>query len=166
MKHRHHWYWLLVLTLLSPCARAAEIDAAAPDFVLPTLKQERVQLGALKGKVVYLDFWASWCGPCRKTFPWMNQMQNKYAKDGLQIVAVNLDESRTQAEEFLAKIPPEFQILLDPQRKISKLYRIKGVPMSFVIDRKGVLRAVHLGTAPEHFVEVEAQLQQLLGETN
>lgn len=141
---------------------AGEVGQPAPEFALPNLKQESVALSGLKGKVVYLDFWASWCGPCRKTFPWMNQINAKYAKDGLEIVAVSVDQDRGAAEQFLVKYPPEFQILLDQTRKIAKLYKVKGVPTSFLIDREGVVRHSHLGMNEEHFAEVEAELQGLL----
>ncbi len=159
------WLWRVLAAGVLTCSLAAtgaDIGQAAPEFALPTLKQEDVQLTAFKGKVVYLDFWASWCGPCRKTFPWMNQINAKYAQEGLQILAVSVDQDRAAAEKFLAQYPPEFQILLDQTRKIAKLYGVKGVPTSFLIDRDGVLRHSHLGMNEAHFAEVEAELQGLL----
>jgi cytochrome c biogenesis protein CcmG, thiol:disulfide interchange protein DsbE len=155
---------LLVTALIAfglPLRFAMAAEPAA-DFALPTLNDEAVQFSTLKGKVVYLDFWASWCAPCRKTFPWMNEMHRKYAAQGLQIVAINVDKNRADAEDFLKKIPAEFEIVLDPKRTTTKLYKVKGVPTAFIIDREGNIQSNHVGMAPEHFAVLEAEIKNLL----
>jgi thiol-disulfide isomerase/thioredoxin len=98
-----------------------------------------------EGKVVVVDFWASWCVPCRRSFPWMNTMTEKYADDGLVIVAVNLDKDRAAADAFLAEIPADFEIEFDPDATIAREYGVEAMPSSLVFGRDGKLVARHLG---------------------
>ena len=101
---------LCAATTLTTAVLAAD---SAPDFKLPSAKG-MVELSKMKGKVVYVDFWASWCTPCRKSFPWMNDLHKKYKDQGLEVVAVNLDKSRAPIDEFLKKTPADFTIAYDP----------------------------------------------------
>ncbi|MFK8020627.1 MAG: TlpA family protein disulfide reductase [Pseudomonadales bacterium] len=101
-------------------------------------------LATYKGKVVYLDFWASWCGPCRATFPLMNELQQRYPDD-LAVIAVNLDHKRADAERFLKKLPASFQILYDPQGELAAQYELPGMPTSFYFDREGNAAGRHVG---------------------
>lgn len=117
------------------------------------------------GKVVIVDFWASWCGPCRRSFPWMNAMIEKYADDGLVIVAVNLDKDRAAADTFLAEIPARFEIEFDPEASIAQEYGVEAMPSSFVFGRDGELVARHLGFKIKKQDEYEAVLVELLGDT-
>lgn len=142
---------LLALMLLL----AAPVVTNAAD---PTL-----DLIQYRGKVVYLDFWASWCKPCRHSFPWMNSMQQKYAADGLVIVAVNLDEQRADADRFLKEIPADFTILYDPEGKLGEQYAIIGMPSSFLIGRDGQVVKSHQGFYDESPVEYETEIRALLG---
>lgn len=116
------------------------------------------------GKVVIVDFWASWCVPCRRSFPWMNAMIEKYADDGLVIVAVNLDKDRAAAEAFLADIPANFEIEFDPEASIAREYGVEAMPNSFVFGRDGELVARHLGFKVKNQDEYEAVLVKALGE--
>jgi thiol-disulfide isomerase/thioredoxin len=145
--------------LSAHAAHAAQTGQPAPDFSLPGLKGD-VTLSQLKGKVVYLDFWASWCVPCRKTFPWMNEMTKKYGKDGFEVVAINLDKKREDADGFLAKIPAEFTVALDQQGAAAKLYELQGMPSSFIIDRSGVVQVAHKGFKDGQQDELEAQIKK------
>jgi cytochrome c biogenesis protein CcmG, thiol:disulfide interchange protein DsbE len=153
---------VLAFLFFAPQTWSAEVGKPAPDFTLADSKQENLHLDGLKGKVVYLDFWASWCGPCRETFPWMNQMHAKYAKEGLAIVAVNLDQRKEEMDRFLAKFPAEFTVVLDTQRKVGRLYGINALPMSFLIDREGVVRAHYLGAGKDHAQTAEAGIKSAL----
>jgi cytochrome c biogenesis protein CcmG, thiol:disulfide interchange protein DsbE len=99
----------------------------------------------LRGKVVYVDFWASWCGPCRKSFPWMSELQQRHAAEGLQVVAVNVDEKREDAVAFLAKVPARFTIAYDPAGATPKAYGVKGMPSSALVGRDGQLLWMHTG---------------------
>ena len=91
-----------------PSCRGPEAGQPAPAFALPNAKGDTFVLERMRGKVVYVDFWASWCGPCRRSFPWMNEMQQKYGEQGLVIVGVNVDKKRSDADRFLAQLPATF----------------------------------------------------------
>lgn len=121
-----------------------------------------VSLSSLKGKVVYVDFWASWCGPCRQSFPWMNEMQTKYGPQGLQIVAVNLDAKRADADQFLAQLPPRFSIAFDAKGESAKRFGVKGMPTSVLIGPDGTVLAVHQGFNDEDRSKLEAKFVSAL----
>ncbi len=144
-------------------AQAQDAGKPAPDFELLNLKQEGIKLSGYRGKVVYLDFWASWCVPCRETFPWMSQLQEKYGKDGLEIVAVNIDTKRADADKFLSQIPAGFTVLFDPKRTVAKTYALKGMPTSFLIDRAGNVVSTHLGFQKDRAGELEAHIAKAVG---
>ena len=148
---------LLCLTL-SQTALAAD---KAPGFVLPT-DAGKIDLTDLKGKVVYLDFWASWCPPCRKSFPWLNEMQQRYGRQGFAVVAVNVDKSRNLAAEFLQEVPANFTVAYDPQGEVADSYQVQGMPSSFIIDRSGQIRETHIGFRQEDASQLEESLQMLL----
>lgn len=133
----------------------------APQFILPT-DSGNIQLGDLSGKVVYLDFWASWCVPCKKSFPWFNEMQKRYKKQGLVIVAVNMDQERQDAEKFLKKFPANFIIAYDPNGEVATEYKVIGMPSSYLIDRKGELSMSHLGFREKDKAPLESAIVQML----
>jgi cytochrome c biogenesis protein CcmG/thiol:disulfide interchange protein DsbE len=153
---------LCAATLAAPSARAVEAASAAPDFSLPGL-QDTVSLAALKGKVVYVDFWASWCGPCKQSFPFMNELQAKYRAQGLEVVAVNLDAKRDDADKFLADVPARFTVAFDAKGDSAKRFGLKGMPSSYLIGRDGQLVAVHKGFKGDDRKELEARIALALG---
>ncbi|WP_342119076.1 TlpA family protein disulfide reductase [Pseudoduganella sp. OTU4001] len=118
---------------------------AAPPALAPSFDLPGARLADLRGKVVYVDFWASWCGPCRKSFPWMNTLQQRHGPAGLQVVAINVDEKREDAAAFLAKVPASFTIAYDPAGVTPKAYGIKGMPSSALVGRDGQLLWMHSG---------------------
>ncbi len=122
------------------------------------------RVDAFRGRVVYLDFWASWCAPCRQSFPWMQSMQDAYARQGLTIIAVNLDVNRADAEKFLRQYQPQFAVSYDTRGEVAARYRIAGMPTSVIIDRHGVTRFTHVGFRPVDRTEYENQLRGLLAE--
>ena len=136
----------------------------APGFTLPG-QNKTIQLSKYKGKVVYLDFWASWCEPCKRSFPWMNELQALYGEDGFEIIAVNLDTSRKEAEDFLKKMPAKFDIAFDKSGKTAQAYNLKAMPSSFLIDRKGRLVHKSLGYRVEEKKIVEKKIQKLVGKS-
>lgn len=142
---------------------AAQVSAAdtAPDFSLPT-SNGYITLKSLKGRVVYVDFWASWCDPCRESFPWMNQMQERYAKQGLSIVAINLDKDRKLADQFLNEVPVNFKVAFDPEGKVATAYNVLGMPSSYLIDRGGNIHYVHVGFKAFSKADLEARIKSLL----
>lgn len=126
-------------------AAAEQVGQKAPELELNNLQNQMVKLSSHRGKVVYLDFWASWCGPCRKSFPWMNAMKKQYEKDGLEIISVNLDKKREDLDKFLKKIPADFIVLPDPAGDSAKRFELKGMPSAIIIDRTGNIVSAHIG---------------------
>jgi thiol-disulfide isomerase/thioredoxin len=120
------------------------------------------ELGPVEGKVVWVDFWASWCVPCRRAFRWMNEMHRKYSQQGLEIVAVNLDMDRALADGFLKEIPAEFAIRFDPDGKLAKQFDVQAMPSSFVLDSDGKVLAAHYGFKLADAADYERQIQAAL----
>jgi cytochrome c biogenesis protein CcmG/thiol:disulfide interchange protein DsbE len=123
-----------------------------------------VDFDSLHGRVVYLDFWASWCVPCRQSFPWMHAMKSAHEGEGLTVVAVNLDRSQEDAQRFLAKYKPDFDVRFDPQGLLAERFNIHGLPTSVIIDRHGVQRFTHIGFRTVDQTAFENQLRRLLAE--
>jgi cytochrome c biogenesis protein CcmG, thiol:disulfide interchange protein DsbE len=133
-------------------------------LVTPIQAASPLDLTSLRGRVVYLDFWASWCGPCKQSFPWMQTMKETYEKRGLTVVAINLDTDRADADKFLAKFKPTFDVRFDPEGELAESYKVDGMPSSVLIDRHGVMRFTHVGFRPVDGALYEAQLRELLAE--
>lgn len=133
----------------------------APAFILPG-DNKSINLEKLKGKVVYLDFWASWCDPCRKSFVWMNDMHSRYDSKKFTIIAVNLDASKKDAIKFLEKVPANFDIAYDPEGSVATKYNLKAMPTSYLIDKKGKLVFAHKGYREGDAAEIEEKIRQLL----
>jgi cytochrome c biogenesis protein CcmG/thiol:disulfide interchange protein DsbE len=152
---------LLAATLWPAAALAATPGSAAPEFVLDG-RNGPVSLAAYKGKYVYLDFWASWCGPCRHSFPWMGALQKRYAGAGLQVVAINVDTSRADAQRFLAENPADFVVAYDPAGAVARQYAIKGMPSSLLIGPDGKVIQVHAGFNDDMARRIDAELQMTL----
>jgi cytochrome c biogenesis protein CcmG, thiol:disulfide interchange protein DsbE len=130
----------------------------------PVQAASHLDLDQFRGRVVYLDFWASWCLPCRQSFPWMQTMQNMYEERGLKILTVNLDADRADADKFLARFKPTFDVRFDPAGDLAELYKVNGMPSSLLIDRHGVPRFTHVGFRPVDAAVYEAQVRELLAE--
>jgi len=148
-----------LLVALLPLQVFAAVDA--PAFELPT-DNGIISLHSLKGKVVYLDFWASWCGPCRKSFPWMNKMMQRYGDKGLVIIAVNLDKTRDLAQKFLHDYPAQFTVAYNPEGDIADAYAVEGMPTSYLIDDQHHIVKEHLGFRAEDTLGLEQDIQHLL----
>ena len=147
----------------APFARAANVGAPAPGLALPTASGETVALDQMRGKVVYVDFWASWCGPCRKSFPWMAEMQKKYGPSGFTVVAVNVDKKRPDAERFLQATPAQFTVVYDPAGTAPAAWDVKAMPTSYIIDAKGNVAMVESGFKDENVPELENRIKALVG---
>jgi len=140
---------------------ALEAGSKAPDFSLPG-SQGSVTLSSTAGSVVYLDFWASWCGPCRQSFPWMNSMQEKYRAQGLKVIGVNLDAKNEDAKKFLAQNQAKFTVAFDSKGLTPKTFGVKGMPTSFLIGRDGKIIAQHLGFKEADREDLEKQIKAAL----
>lgn len=157
---------LVLLFSLSNFASAATVGNNAPDFSLPSLqgtsKKNGVMMRDFRGKVVYVDFWASWCGPCRKSMPVLEEIRTKYKDQGFEVVAINVDESTDDALRFLSKYPVSYPILLDPQGKTPALYKVEGMPTAYIVDKAGVIRYVHTGFQNHDREKIEQTVKKLL----
>jgi thiol-disulfide isomerase/thioredoxin len=126
------------------------------------LAADTLDLGQYRGKLVLVDFWASWCAPCRHSFPWLNEMQAKYADRGLVVVGVNVDRERKDAEHFLHEVPAHFRIVYDPSGALAAGDDVPGMPTSFVFGPDGKLIEKHIGFQQGSRAQREAELQKLL----
>jgi cytochrome c biogenesis protein CcmG/thiol:disulfide interchange protein DsbE len=152
----------LALCLAAAAAGAVGVGEAAPGFSLPTGGGPPIALDNLRGQVVYVDFWASWCGPCRRSFPWMNELQQRYADRGLAIVAINVDKKRADAERFLQANPAHFSVVYDPEGATALAYDVPGMPSSYLIDRRGRVVDAEPGFRDERKGAREAAIAKLL----
>lgn len=136
---------------LAPVQRTEAKIAAntpAPDFSLDARGGQKISLSQFKGQVVMINFWATWCGPCRQEMPLLDAMYQKYKRMGFTLIGVNVEPDSNAAEDFLKKLPVSFPIAFDPDSRVSKLYSVQGMPSSVIIDRKGNARVIHKGYRP------------------
>ena len=164
--------WNVSITQLVP-RRKQKRRLCSGRFVLVLLLASVIQLPSTAGvvdplsphagKVVLLDFWASWCEPCRRSFPWMNAMHEKYARDGLVIVAVNVDNDLAAARRFLEEHPAQFQVHYDEDKSLARRFEVVAMPSSFLLDGNGQLVATHLGFKVRKQDEYEAAIRAALG---
>ena len=132
--------------LLGTQASAAGVGQKAPEFTAPALDgAKNVSLGAYRGKVVYLDFWASWCPPCLTSLPLLEELRKQFPSDQFQILAVNVDQDPEKARKFLQRTKVGYPSATDPKGRIPESFGIETMPTSFLIDRRGVIRHVHHG---------------------
>ena len=140
---------------------AVKVGDTFPD--LASFKLEGKLPDALKGKVVMIDFWASWCGPCKQSFPAMEELHRQYNDKGLVIIAINVDENHSSMESFLKKTPASFAVLRDAGQKLVEQAGVASMPSSFLIDREGKVRFIHTGfRGAETKKKYEEEIQLLL----
>lgn len=113
-------------------------------------------------KVIYVDFWASWCGPCRRSFPWLNEMQDRYAGQGFTVIGVNVDPSKADAQLFLDKYPATFPLVYDPAGELASRYALQGMPSSILLNADGEELSRHIGFSEKHKSDYEQEIVRLL----
>ena len=150
-----------VLLLLTFSMNPAALATQAPVFELPG-DSGSVSLQKYRNQVVYIDFWASWCTPCKHSFPWLNQMQERYGEDGLKVIAINVDKEKANAAKFLERVPATFDIAYDPEGEVADLYSLKVMPSSYLIDRDGNLIHAHKGFKTSDGSRMEDMIRKLL----
>jgi len=143
---------------------AAAQPKPAPDVAVQTADGSTVRLSTFTGKVVLVDFWASWCTSCRSSFPALDAIYNDYHARGLEVMAVNLDEKRRDAEAFLDRYPHRMTVMFDPTGSSAQKFGVKGMPTSFLIDRGGVIRFTHVGYGGEVAATYRQEIATLLAE--
>lgn len=137
---------------------------ARAELTLPTLDGTELTLASLRGTVTLLDFWATWCAPCRESFPFYAELQARYESRGFAVVAVSVDDDRQAVEGFVERELPPFRVALDTAHDVVRTFAPEGMPASYLIDRNGVVRFVHIGFAPDDREVVEAEVRALLDE--
>lgn len=135
---------------------------ASADSTVADGSRRVLNLEEYKGRVVVLDFWASWCAPCRESFPWLNAMHMKYADKGLVIVGVNVDAERAEADAFLQKYPAQFPVVFDAEGTLATRYDIIGMPSSVVIGPDGDVISQHHGFRKKYIEKYEATFREAL----
>ena len=152
------------LSLLAISISADELSGPAPGFELASMDGGSIALDDLRGQVVMVNFWATWCGPCREEMPHLEALYQRYSDLGFTLLGVNVEEDSSGADEFLAETPVSFPILFDPQSHVSELYDVVAMPSTVMIDRSGNMRFIHHGYKPGYENDYQSQIRALLRE--
>jgi thiol-disulfide isomerase/thioredoxin len=158
-------FGLSVFLLSASAAHALGPGDAPPPVDMADLGGKKVDLKVLEGKVVVIDFWASWCGPCKEEMPVLESLHQKYAERGLVIVGINIDRSAKKMNKFLKSTSVTFRIVHDPKITIAQKYEPSTMPSSYFIGRNGKLRYIHEGFSKKDAAELEERIKALLAES-
>jgi peroxiredoxin len=150
--------------LLAMTVNAGELSGPAPNFSLMSRSGEQVSLEDLKGQVVMINFWATWCGPCRREMPHLEALHQRYSNLGFTLLGINVEDDTRGVEKFLRETPVSFEVLYDPTNKVSALYDVIAMPSTVMVDREGNLRFMHHGYQAGFEHEYQAQIRALLRE--
>jgi peroxiredoxin len=151
----------LLALFMSVNVDAVGLQESAPDFTLKSLEGSNLRLEEYRGQVVLINFWASWCGPCRQEMPLLDRLHHRYEDTGFAVLGVNVEGEIEAAQEIVDKTNVTFPILIDDGQKVSEMYNLQAMPSTVVVDRDGVIRYIHLGYKPgdeAKYVEVVKQL--------
>jgi peroxiredoxin len=156
---------LIVGALVASFAFAATISGPAPNFTLQSRDGKSVSLGDLKGQVVMVNFWATWCQPCRQEMPHLEALHKRYSSLGFTLLGVNVEDNPEGAKKWLNENGPvTFPVLLDPKNQVSKLYKVVAMPSTVLVARDGTMRFIHHGYEPGYEGEYQTQVRALLRE--
>ena len=157
---------LVMTTLVASLAWAAQtLSGPAPNFSLQSRDGQQVSLASLKGKVVMVNFWATWCVPCRQEMPHLEALYEKYNSLGFELLAVNVEKNNAEgARKWLEETPVTFPVLFDPNNEVTKLYKVQTMPSTVLVARDGTMRFIHHGYKPGYESEYQTQVRALLRE--
>jgi len=157
---------ILVLTVAIFAKDAPKIGQPSPQFQGTTFNGKKIHLTDFKGKVVLIDFWASWCGPCRQEIPFLIELKFHYRHSPLEIIAINIDKNIQNAREFVDQLPEKinFTVIKDSKQQIPPKYQIKGMPTSILLDKDGIIRYWHTGFKKSYEKEYFSEIDKLLKE--
>jgi len=148
VKQLYRLVLVALMGLQSVHAYAVTLQEEAPDFTLKSLEGNNLRLEEYRGRVVLINFWASWCGPCRQEMPLLDRLHRRYEDTGFAVLGVNVEGEVKPAQELVDKTKVTFPILIDEGQKVSELYDLEAMPSTVVVDRDGVVRYIHLGYKP------------------
>ncbi|MFA7553034.1 MAG: TlpA disulfide reductase family protein [Spongiibacteraceae bacterium] len=152
---------IILLASISQFSLAAD---TTPDFTLKSNQGNNQRLSEYQGQVVLINFWASWCGPCRQEMPLLEEIQQKYAKLGVTVLGINVDKDPSKADKILRETQVSFPILYDSEGEVSKLFKVKAMPTTFILDREGTIRFSHMGFKPGYEDQYAANIKTLIRE--
>lgn len=159
---------LLIAFLLPAMPAVAHFEGDTPPPLCALTDQDGMPTEdwqSMKGQVIYIDFWASWCPPCIKSFPFMNQLTEDFQARGLQVVGVNLDEKKSEADAFLEQFPTQFTVMFDPDKSCAEDFNVIAMPSTYIIDKRGFVRHIHRGFRPGETEAMRELIEALLEET-
>ena len=136
----------------------------APDFALKSATGENLRLSEYRGDVVMINFWATWCGPCRQEMPLLNELFNRYQRVGFNLLGVNIDDDSRRAMQMVEDLGVNFPVLFDETKEVSKLYQVEAMPVTVIVDREGTVRYVHHGYKPGYEEHYLTEIRTLLRE--
>ena len=157
---------LLVLAIFmgSSLASSGLTGQTAPDFVLKSATGENLRLSEYRGDVVMINFWATWCGPCRQEMPLLDELYGRYQRVGFNLLGINIDDDSRRAMAMVNELGISFPVLFDEDKKVSKLYEVEAMPLTILLDREGTVRHVHHGYQPGYEQKYLNEIRSLLRE--
>lgn len=153
----------MIFTVSTLAASSLE-GQVAPDFVLRSATGENLRLSEYRGDVVLINFWATWCGPCRQEMPLLDDLYGRYQRVGFNLLGVNIDEDSRRAMQMVQELGVNFPVLFDENKEVSKLYEVEAMPVTILVDREGIVRHVHHGYKPGYEEKYLTEIRSLLRE--
>ncbi len=165
MKTRNFAFgWVLTVIAATSLASSGMEGQQAPDFALKSSTGENLRLSEYRGDVVMINFWATWCGPCRQEMPLLDELYQRYERVGFSLLGVNIDDDSRRAMQMIEDLGVSFPVLFDAQKEVSKLYEVDAMPVTVLVDREGNVRHVHHGYKPGYEQKYLDQIRSLLRE--
>lgn len=165
MKIKNLTYGLLLTAFAATSLASSGLEGqAAPDFALKSSSGENLRLSEYRGDVVMINFWATWCGPCRQEMPLLDELYSRYERVGFNLLGVNIDDDSRRAMQMIEELGVNFPVLFDARKEVSKLYEVEAMPVTVLVDREGNVRYVHHGYKPGYEDKYLDQVRSLLRE--
>jgi peroxiredoxin len=165
MKIKNLTLGLLVAAIAATALASSDLEGLpAPDFALKSSSGENLRLSEYRGNVVMINFWATWCGPCRQEMPLLDELYTRYERVGFSLLGVNIDDDPRRAMQMIEELGVSFPVLFDSRKEVSKLYEVEAMPATVLVDREGNVRFVHHGYKPGYEDKYLDQIRSLLRE--